>query len=172
MHKSINTAICTAAVTVSIGMSAPPAHANSTPTTAGLATTATPVTSAPLNDALESRLLALVNYHRSRAHLKPLKAAACPDAYAERHARYITSTRRLVHQPLYPILNACGALSAGENVAMVGAGRAAADRLMTSWIASPPHRVNILDPQFTHIGLGQQSSPSGRVFAVQVFLTL
>lgn len=35
--------------------------------------------------------------------------------------------------------------------------------------ASPEHRANMLDPRFTHLGVGVARSPDGRVWVVQVF---
>ncbi|MFA5246207.1 MAG: CAP domain-containing protein, partial [Pedobacter sp.] len=46
---------------------------------------------------------------------------------------------------------------AGENIA----GNSTASRAMTAWMQSEGHRANILNPNFTHIGLGvaYQASP-------------
>jgi len=44
---------------------------------------------------------------------------------------------------------------AGENIA---AGYSDAQQVVAAWMASPDHRGNILDPSFTHIGVGFLSS--------------
>ncbi len=46
----------------------------------------------------------------------------------------------------------------GENIA---AGQYGAEAVMDSWMNSPGHRANILDPDFTHIGIGVYITGSG-----------
>jgi uncharacterized protein YkwD len=47
---------------------------------------------------------------------------------------------------------------AAENIAM---GRMDMDQLFGRWMASPPHRRNMLDPQFTRFGLAYAESANG-----------
>lgn len=47
---------------------------------------------------------------------------------------------------------------AAENIAM---GRMDMDQLFARWMASPPHRRNMLDPQFTRFGLAYAESTNG-----------
>ncbi|MBB3149028.1 uncharacterized protein YkwD [Phyllobacterium trifolii] len=49
---------------------------------------------------------------------------------------------------------------AAENIAM---GRMDMDQLFARWMASPPHRRNMLDPQFTRFGLAYAESTNGSV---------
>ncbi len=46
--------------------------------------------------------------------------------------------------------------AASENVAR---GYLTADEVMQGWIASGPHNANMLDPQWTHVGLGFREDP-------------
>lgn len=46
----------------------------------------------------------------------------------------------------------------GENVA---AGQANCDTVISAWLASAPHRANILNPAFRHIGIGMVLSSTG-----------
>jgi uncharacterized protein YkwD len=57
----------------------------------------------------------------------------------------------------------------GENVAY---GNVTPEQLVAMWMASPGHRANLLKPGFTHIGVGAVATAAGRVYGVQVFLTL
>ena len=43
-----------------------------------------------------------------------------------------------------------------------------AQDVMTSWMNSPPHRANILDPNLTHLGVGVTLP---QPYWTQVFLT-
>lgn len=54
---------------------------------------------------------------------------------------------------------------AGEN-----AGRGATvQSLMAAFMASPSHRANILDPDFTHIGVATVQGTDGRIYTVHRF---
>lgn len=61
----------------------------------------------------------------------------------------------------------------GENIASTGAsnnnGTAAALRLFTMWKNSPGHNANMLDPDFTRMGIGIYATPIG-IFASTLFL--
>ncbi len=67
------------------------------------------------------------------------------------------------------LLRSCRASRVGENIAY---GNVSADALMDMWMASPGHRANILQPAYTHIGVGATRTGSGRVYATQNFLRL
>lgn len=43
----------------------------------------------------------------------------------------------------------------GENIA---AGQNTPQQVVTTWMNSPPHRANILNPNYTHIGIGTKSN--------------
>ena len=64
----------------------------------------------------------------------------------------------------------------GENL-WEGANLSAADtealarRIMNSWRSSPEHRRNILDPAYTHLGVGVAAA-GGEIRAAQLFATL
>ena len=49
----------------------------------------------------------------------------------------------------------------GENVAY---GQTSAQQVMTAWLNSPGHRANILNPRFTHIGVGAVAQANGTIF--------
>ena len=55
----------------------------------------------------------------------------------------------------------------GENLARIP-GTSVARRAVDGWLASPPHRRNLLDPGFTHVGFGVADGPGGR-YVVQLF---
>ncbi len=45
------------------------------------------------------------------------------------------------------------AWTVGENLAMFGGARPAADAIVESWLASAPHRANLLSAQFSDAGI-------------------
>ena len=137
--------------------SAPSARANDERAEARVAT----------QGAYETRLLELVNYERTRRGLRPLRPRACADAYAARWSNYLARNEVFRHQSLAPMLRSCGARQVGENI---GNGSVSADAMMRTWMASAMHRANILNPRFTHIGLGVARSSNGRWYAVQDFV--
>jgi uncharacterized protein YkwD len=66
------------------------------------------------------------------------------------------------------MLSSCGARRVGENIAY---GNVSADQMMVMWMNSPGHRANLLNPAFTHIGIGAVKTSSGRWYGVQDFIT-
>jgi uncharacterized protein YkwD len=44
----------------------------------------------------------------------------------------------------------------GENLAWATGSSATAGAIVAAWLASPPHRRNLLDPAFTLIGIGDR----------------
>ncbi|MCL1951065.1 MAG: CAP domain-containing protein [Turicibacter sp.] len=60
----------------------------------------------------------------------------------------------------------------GENIANftnMGSAQATAQAIVQGWMNSPGHRANILSANFGLLGVGIQTSSSGRVLATQVF---
>lgn len=131
-----------------------------------------PTTSAPAPvspvAAYESRILVLLNAERAKAGLRPLARIGCAETYADGWAATMARTGTFAHQSLTPILRACTARRVGENIAY---GNVTADAMMRMWMNSPGHRANILNPAFTHVGLGAVKTSSGRWYGVQDFVT-
>ena len=113
------------------------------------------------------QVLALTNRERTSRGLTALAFNSCADGYANTWASSLSVAGTLSHQALAPILGACGASSVGENVAY---GNVTPAELVKMWMDSAGHRANILNAGFTHLGVGDVTVSSGRVYAVQVFL--
>lgn len=58
--------------------------------------------------------------------------------------------------------------SAGENIA---AGQSSPQNVMDSWMNSPGHRKNILNPDFEYIGVGLARGGSYGIYWAQEFAT-
>lgn len=138
---------------------APRTASVSSPTVTGPATVA----------SYADQVLALTNGERTSRGLRALSFSPCADGYANTWAGKLAAAGTLSHQQLSPILTACKARGVGENVAY---GNVTADQLVKMWMDSAGHRANILNPAFTHLGVGDVLTSTGRVYGVQVFLTL
>ena len=132
-------------------------------------TTTAPAPTVSPAQAYQDQVLALTNAERTSRGLRALAPSSCADGYADRWAAALAVAGTLSHQALSPILTACGARGVGENVAY---GNVTPAQLVKMWMDSPGHRANILNAAFTHVGVGSVQTSTGRVYGVQVFLTL
>ena len=123
--------------------------------------------SASLRPALQ-RVLDKVNAQRAKHELRPLRATVClAGKVAQPWAKHMAETETMVHQDLSVVFEKCPGLSrAGENIAY---GYPTAAAVMKAWMNSPGHRSNILNRQFTKIGLGLARSADGTPYWVQDF---
>jgi uncharacterized protein YkwD len=137
------------------------------PRTSSVAAAPAPVPTAAATYA--SRVLTLTNAERTSRGLRALAFSSCADGFADSWAGKLAAAGTLSHQALSPILSACGARGVGENVAY---GNVSPETLVQMWMDSPGHRANILNAAFTHLGVGDVTQSDGRVYGVQVFLTL
>ncbi len=102
------------------------------------------------------RLIELHNKERAAAKLPPLKANAKLEAAAKAHAKDMADHDKMTHEgadgstPAQRVERAGYHFqNAGENVAE---GQESDEEVMTAWMDSPPHKENILKPEFTEIG--------------------
>jgi uncharacterized protein YkwD len=109
----------------------------------------------------ESSLLRQMNHVRAEHGLRPLRC----DLNLERAARAHT------HEMLLTNVFSHGAFgsrmlqfnvrmsTAGENLAWGTGSQGSAAALVAAWLASPPHRANLLEPSFTRVGVGELVGP-------------
>ncbi len=136
---------------------------------ASAATTPSP-SPATVRAAYDARVVTLVNAARRAAGRKPLALSACADRYADQWSAHMASTGAFAHRTdLRRVMTTCAARGVGENIAY---GNLTADQLMALWMGSPGHRANILDPTYTHLGVGTSLTSAGRVYGTQNFLRL
>jgi uncharacterized protein YkwD len=121
----------------------------------------------PRAHAWEAKVVALTNARRAAHGVKPLRAAACPDDFAEPWARHMAKTHQLVHHPsLSPLLDRCHASSAGENIAV---GYETPRAVVRAWMSDKGHRDNLLNPHFHRIGVAAVRT-DGVTFSIQDFV--
>ncbi|MGN7476824.1 CAP domain-containing protein, partial [Solibacillus silvestris] len=108
--------------------------------------------------AIEAAVVELTNAERVKAGLQPLKtyaplmAAAREKSQDMKDKNYFSHTSPTYGSP-FDRLNALGISykAAGENIAK---GQRTAEEVVTAWMNSEGHRANILNANFTHIGVG------------------
>ena len=116
------------------------------------------VTFAASPEEEEQNVISLVNSERQNAGVAGLKTSdelqAAADIRARELAQYFSHDRPDGTE-CFTVLNGTLvdqlAYTAGENIAM---GFETGSSVMTGWMNSPGHRSNILDVDYTHIGVG------------------
>lgn len=109
--------------------------------------------------ALARAVLDLVNVERARAGLPPLQVDGQAERAAKAHSEDMNGRGFFDHitpegwdpDARLRMTGASGYSGFGENIAV---GQTTAAEVMTAWMNSPPHRANILEPRFTHLGVG------------------
>jgi uncharacterized protein YkwD len=120
---------------------------------------------------LEKDVIAKVNEARATAGLPPFQINATLMKAARQHSANMARQGKLEH-----VLDGKGpheriaelGLQAGFTGENCAQGQNTAAEAMESWMSSPGHRGNILNPTFTHIGVGKVDGPDGPYWT-QVF---
>jgi len=121
----------------------------------------------------EQQAFDLLNADRKANKLPPLKLNLAVSAVAQRHAQDEISRNFFAHnnpdgQSPFDRMRAAGISYsyAGENLAINQNVTAAEQAFMNS----PGHRANILNANYTEVGIGVRYSPKGSVYVVQNFI--
>ncbi|MEW8959755.1 hypothetical protein MHOCP_16630 [Moorella humiferrea] len=122
----------------------------------------------------EQKVVDLVNAERAKAGLKPLTLDIQLARVARLKAEDMRDNNYFSHEsPTYgsffTMLQKFGITyrTAGENIA---AGYQTPEAVVAAWMGSPGHRNNILNPNFTSIGVGYTMGGSYRNYWVQLFI--
>lgn len=126
---------------------------------------------AGIENSITAEVVRLVNAERVKAGLAPLAAESKAEAAATVRARELETSfshTRPNGSGFESALKEQGAsyTSAGENIAW---GQQSAQEVVTAWMNSAGHRANILNPNFTQIGVGHFLSASGTQYWTQLF---
>jgi uncharacterized protein YkwD len=107
---------------------------------------------------VRAEMLVRVNAERKRAGLRPLAANPRLDQAAQRHAADMLARRYFAHQSPEGNTVRERARSAGYDWREIGEnlaeGQLTVAEVMDSWMHSPGHRRNLLDPGFRELGVG------------------
>ncbi|MGI6727407.1 MAG: CAP domain-containing protein [Anaerovoracaceae bacterium] len=135
-----------------------------------------PVVTAPDNNAgsYEKQVVDLVNKERAAQGLPALSYNASLSKVAEAKAAdmrdkgYFSHTSPTYGSP-FDMMKTFGITyrAAGENIAK---GYKTPDSVMNGWMNSPGHRANILNSDFSEIGVGYVTDSNGTGYWVQMFI--
>ncbi|MFJ7839180.1 CAP domain-containing protein [Lysinibacillus sphaericus] len=125
-------------------------------------TTSNPTTTTSDVNAYEQEVVKLTNAERTKAGLKALQtddklmAAAREKSQDMQSKKYFSHTSPTFGSP-FDRMKALGITykSAGENIAQ---GQRSPQEVVQAWMDSPGHRANILNANYTHIGVGYVKS--------------
>ena len=150
------------ATTPAPAVTEPPAPAADPP-----ADTAAPPPAADVrvDTSVAGRVTALVNAQRTAAGLAPVAINGALSSAAARHSKDQAATHTMTHAGSdgSTMAQRCSAAGYGwrglaENVA---AGQGSADSVMSAWMGSAPHRANILNASYAHIGVAVAYAADG-----------
>ncbi len=120
------------------------------------------------------QILDIVNAERQKNNLDPLQLDATLNKVATVKAKDMGDNNYFSHNsPSYgspfDLMHAFGVdyKSAGENIA---AGQKSAQEVMNAWLNSSGHRANILNANYTHLGVGYYNSGQTAPYWVQEFI--
>jgi uncharacterized protein YkwD len=109
----------------------------------------------------------LTNQARDRRDRRALTRRPCLDAVAQRWARHMARTGKLVHNDFDNVRAACNReFGGGENIAM---GYRTSRTVVSAWMHSTGHRANILRRSNDWIGVGAARDDDGTWWWVQNF---
>ena len=123
---------------------------------------------------MENQVIKLVNQARVNAGLQPFTAnwelsrVARYKSQDMANKGYFDHTSPTYGSPFTMMQNfGIKFTAAGENIAM---GQRTAQDVMNSWMNSPGHRSNILNPSFNQIGVGLAKNSNGMCYWTQQFI--
>lgn len=124
--------------------------------------------------AFEQEVVRLVNVERTKNGLKPLKEnwelsrVARVKSAEMANKGYFSHTSPTYGSP-FDMMKSFGIRysTAGENIAY---GQRTAAEVMKGWMNSAGHRKNILNPNFTEIGVGYATNSKGTPYWTQMFI--
>ncbi len=104
----------------------------------------------------ESSLLTAMNEARVANGLQPLRADGRLERAARSHSSKMLRTGTFYHGAFNARIRRTGvrARRVGENLAWGQGSLSAARSMVRMWLASPPHRANLLHPGYRIVGVG------------------
>lgn len=112
------------------------------------------------------------NSLRSSRGVAPLKEHDALTNKAEDWAWHMAATGRLEHSTISAGLGGVGWTALGENIGM---STPTTDTLLTihkNFVSSASHLRHLVNPEYTHMGVGVARDGAGRVWVVEVFARL
>jgi len=113
-----------------------------------------------------ARIVVATNEARAAEGLEPLTPSDCATQVATARATALIGVATLEHAPLDDVLTGCDVSVAGENLSRA---TVPPEDVVVAWMDSAGHRANILDPDFTQLGVACVADGDAALCA-QVFL--
>ncbi len=129
-----------------------------------------PVRGTPGPSPYQGLMVGAINADRAAYGLAPLEWSPKLGGLAQGWSEVIAADGVLRHRDLASVIASpeyAGFWTLGENIAVAPAGTPI-NELEAAWMASPPHRANILNPGFNLIGVGF-TQWNGQLWAVVDF---
>jgi len=121
-------------------------------------------------ERVRAEMLARVNDARKKTGVAPLRSNARLDQAAQRHAEDMLDRSYFAHESPEKKTVRERAHEAGYDWRAIGEnlaeGQFSVDEVMDTWLRSPGHRRNILDPDFKELGVGLALGRSGESYRV------
>lgn len=156
----------TTAATVSVAW-AGPAGAASAPYQQAVAGAPTASSTTATLEQQEFELLELLNADRAAAGLAPLRMQTTLRDYARHHAADELAQGTIWHDMSeYQSQAPTGWYALGENVAY----NSSVAGIHQAYMASPPHRANILSSSYNYVGIGFSVASDGTLFNSEDFM--
>jgi uncharacterized protein YkwD len=121
----------------------------------------------------KAEVISLVNVEREKANVAPLQQMdvlfTMADVRAGESAVSFGHTRPNGTR-CFTIFGEYGLTykAAGENLA---SGYKKPEKVVSAWMNSSTHKANILDPEFSYIGIGYYEDTAGKIYCSQLFYT-
>ena len=120
---------------------------------------------------VRAAMLAQVNAGRKKAGVPPLRPNERLDQAAQRHAQDMLARHYFAHESPEGHTVRERARDAGYDWRAIGEniaeGQLSVDEVMSTWMHSPPHRKNILAPNYMELGVGLALGRSGNEWKVE-----
>jgi uncharacterized protein YkwD len=151
---------------LALGLFVPPSGAHSSAPASSRTPTAV---IAPSSDpGIESQFVGRINSLRASKGLRQLQVSGELVGVARSWTDHMVSQGQISHNPNLGSQVGGAWTKLGENV---GVGHDV-DGLMQAFINSPAHYANLVDPAWTHVGVGVSHAPDGRIYTTHNFMAL
>ncbi len=123
---------------------------------------------APTAHAMDGDYLAKINALRTSNGLNPLQVDGNMDSLAIQHTGEMASRQTLVHTANLKAGVTSNWTKVGENVGQGGNN----NQIWDAFLNSPRHLANLLDPAFTHVGIGVVVDSAGTQWTTHRFVAI
>ena len=121
------------------------------------------------DDVFNAAFIVLVNKHRESINLNPLMEGTVANYLAFKHSKHMICQNDFNHSNFNETNNILSrevnSRGAAENIIQ---GYNTPERMLEGWLNSPPHKMSIENPSYTHTGFSAVKA-NGRYWGTQIF---